>query len=190
MFHHLLGRLRIGAVEMPGQRNMHPRLARRLHRILMPPHRLAQFSAPADRHGEQRMMGDQDASLVRCHRREAVEPVLQGRVRRRHPFVPGPDGTDQCHRRGQRVPDVRAAWPVVGGAVRPGRTARGLERIQISAGTEADDTTGQKAWEKLPQLMNYQTTGKPKPGAIVLGDPIYVPRDSEGEGNTKAPSRR
>jgi hypothetical protein len=51
-------------------------------------------------------------------------------------------------------------------------TARGLERIQIANGSEAEDTSGQKAWETLPQLANYQTTGKPKPGAIVLGEGV------------------
>ncbi|MSO20511.1 MAG: hypothetical protein EXQ56_08615 [Acidobacteria bacterium] len=51
-------------------------------------------------------------------------------------------------------------------------TARGMEKIQINTGTASDDTASQLAWDKLPQLANYQTTGKPKPGAVVLGEGV------------------
>ena len=72
MRHHLLRGFGIGAVEVAGQRDMDTGLADGSHGILMPPDGFAQFAALADGHGEQRMMGDQDASLVRRYRREAV----------------------------------------------------------------------------------------------------------------------
>lgn len=49
-------------------------------------------------------------------------------------------------------------------------TARGMEKIQLSTGANEDARASQQAWEELPQLANYQTTGTPKPGAVVLGE--------------------
>ena len=47
------------------------------------------------------------------------ESVLQGCVRHRHPFVPGTDVSNECHRSDGRIPDVHRRR----GAGASGRTA-------------------------------------------------------------------
>jgi hypothetical protein len=47
-------------------------------------------------------------------------------------------------------------------------TSRGWDKLQLSG----DDATNKKDWEKLPPLGTYQITGKPKPGAMVLGEAV------------------
>ena len=55
---------------MAGQRDVNARLRRRLHGIIMAADGFAQLPALADRHGEEGMMGDENARLVRRHGRE------------------------------------------------------------------------------------------------------------------------
>jgi hypothetical protein len=47
-------------------------------------------------------------------------------------------------------------------------TSRGWDRLQLSSDIDAN----RKDWDALPPLGTYQTTGKPKPGAVVLGEGI------------------
>ena len=47
-------------------------------------------------------------------------------------------------------------------------TPRGFEELQLSE----DEALNRKSWEELPPLGNYQVTGEPKPGAVVLADAI------------------
>jgi len=50
-------------------------------------------------------------------------------------------------------------------------TPRGWDRLQLSD----DEKVNRQTWEKLPPLGNYQVTGEPKSGAVVLAD--AVPQD-------------
>ncbi|MBI4465549.1 MAG: hypothetical protein HY647_12665 [Acidobacteria bacterium] len=47
-------------------------------------------------------------------------------------------------------------------------TPRGWDRLQLAE----DEQTNREQWEKLPPLGNYQLTGEPKPGAVVLGEAV------------------
>ena len=47
-------------------------------------------------------------------------------------------------------------------------TPRGWDRLQLSEDEEAN----RESWEKLPLLGNYQITGEPKPGAVVLAEAV------------------
>ena len=47
-------------------------------------------------------------------------------------------------------------------------TSRGWDRLQLSS----DVDTNKQDWDALPPLGTYQTTGQPKPGAVVLGEGI------------------
>ena len=68
---------------------------------------------------------------------------------------------------------VRLGKPGVESALRraPARfqlTPRGFEELQLSE----DEAVNRKSWEKLPPLGNYQVTGEPKPGAVVLAEAV------------------
>ena len=47
-------------------------------------------------------------------------------------------------------------------------TARGWDRLQLAE----DEAANRQSWENLPPLGNYQVTGEPKPGAVVLGEAV------------------
>jgi len=47
-------------------------------------------------------------------------------------------------------------------------TARGWDRLQLSD----DEKVNRKNWEKLPALGNFQVTGEPKPGTVVLAEAV------------------
>ena len=47
-------------------------------------------------------------------------------------------------------------------------TPRGWDRLQLSE----DEAANRESWENLPLLGNYQVTGEPKPGAVVLGEAV------------------
>jgi len=47
-------------------------------------------------------------------------------------------------------------------------TPRGWDRLQLSE----DETVNRKDWEALPPLGNYQVTGEPKSGAVILGEAV------------------
>jgi hypothetical protein len=47
-------------------------------------------------------------------------------------------------------------------------TPRGFDRLQLSE----DEAANRKNWEELPQLGNYQVTGEPKSGAVILAEAI------------------
>jgi hypothetical protein len=47
-------------------------------------------------------------------------------------------------------------------------TTRGWERLQLAE----EETANRENWEKLPALGTYQTSGEPKPGAVVLGEAV------------------
>lgn len=52
-------------------------------------------------------------------------------------------------------------------------TPRGWDRLELSE----NESSNRKDWEALPPLGNYQVTGAPKPGAVVLGE--AVPSDGQ-----------
>ena len=47
-------------------------------------------------------------------------------------------------------------------------TPRGWDRLQLAE----DETVNRKDWEKLPPLGNYQLTGEPKSGAVILAEAV------------------
>ena len=47
-------------------------------------------------------------------------------------------------------------------------TPRGFERLQ----TAEDEAENRRNWEELPELGNYQVTGEPKSGAVILAEAI------------------
>ena len=47
-------------------------------------------------------------------------------------------------------------------------TPRGWDRLQLSE----DEAANRKNWEALPQLGNYQLTGEPKSGAVILAEAV------------------
>ena len=47
-------------------------------------------------------------------------------------------------------------------------TPRGFDRLRLSE----DEATNRKNWEELPDLGNYQMTGEPKSGAVILAEAI------------------
>ena len=49
-------------------------------------------------------------------------------------------------------------------------TPRGWDRLQLAE----DETINRNNWEKLPLLGNYQITGEPKAGAVVLGEVVSL----------------
>src|SRR5207244_9898564 len=47
-------------------------------------------------------------------------------------------------------------------------TPRGFEELLLSE----NETVNRDSWAKLPLLGNYQLTGEPKPGAVVLAEAV------------------